>query len=87
LDQRTADCQPLVIESKDLPIEWKTELNRCVLALTDATRILLQTAIRDAGGDIEAEILLQEADALCLAGDEKKAVRVRKTGHVTLLKL
>ena len=73
-------------ESKDLPIEWKIELNRCVNALTDAARILLQTAIRHPGGNIEAEVLLQEGDALRLAGDETKAVRKYKTGHVSLLK-
>ena len=73
-------------ESRDLDIEWKKQLNHCIHALTDATRILLQTAIRDAEGNIEAEGLLLEADALRLAGEEDKAVRKNKTGHVTVLK-
>ena len=73
-------------ESKDLPIEWKIELNYCVGALTDATRILLQTVIREADGNIEAEVFLQEGDALRLSGEEKKAVHKFKRGHVTVLK-
>jgi len=75
-----------LIESNDLPIEWKIELNQCVRDLTDAARILLQTAIRDAGGNLEAELLLEEGDALRLAGDEKNAVRKYRTGHVSILK-
>jgi len=73
-------------ESKDLSIETKIVLNRCANDLTDATRILLQTAIRDAGGNEEAEALLEEADALRLKGDGDKTIRRHKTGHVTLLK-
>ena len=73
-------------ESKDLPIEWKIELNYCVGALTDAARTLLETAIREAGGNIEAEVFLQEGDALRLSGEEKKAVHKFKRGHVTVLK-
>ena len=42
-------------ESKDLDIGRKVKLNRCISDLTDATRILLHAAIRDAGGNIEAE--------------------------------
>lgn len=75
-----------LIESKDLDIAWKKQLNRCVYGLTDATRILLQTAIQDADGDLEAETLLLESDALRLAGDDAGAIRKRWRGHVTVLK-
>ncbi len=71
-------------ESKHLTKQWKMPLDRCARELTDATRILLQTAI--GAGNPEAEALLAEGDRLRLAGQEKKAVRHYVRGHVTVLK-
>lgn len=73
-------------ESKHLPIESKIALNHCARQLTDATRILLQTVLRDVSGDPDAEVLLKEGDQLRLAGEGKKAVRNYHRGHVTVLK-
>lgn len=60
----------------DLPLPVKTALNQIALQLTDADRILAETANRAAGG--VAQDLINDGDAHRMAGDYSEAVNSYK---------
>jgi hypothetical protein len=57
-----------------LPLALKASLNDAVLELTDADRILAQTANQDAGGNPEAAILIELGDQERLHGEYDEAI-------------
>jgi hypothetical protein len=72
--ERVAVQKLLRLLESSLPLAHKTSLNDAVLALTDADRILAQTANQDAGGVPEAAALIADGDQDRLHGQYQQAI-------------
>ncbi len=72
--EKAAVQQLLQLLRADLPLAAKVDLNAVVLRLTDADRILAETANQDAGGNAEAGTQIKKGDAQRIQGEYSEAI-------------
>lgn len=73
--EKAAIQQVVALLRSSLPLALKVQLNDAALKLTDADRILAETAIQDAGGNAVAAARLREGDAARQRGEYEAAIQ------------